>query len=75
MFYFEWPSGVDFSVVAVKSFDLLNPVADFVVSESGDIWVSVDPTWSTNSGAVTVSTVTDQRRIRQLLWKNNAVSV
>ena len=74
MFYFEWPSSLDFSGITVKSLDLLNPVIDFVVLESEAIWASMDSTWLTNPGAVAELTVTDQRRIRQLQWKDGSVS-
>ncbi|KAF8605981.1 hypothetical protein BDV93DRAFT_604984 [Ceratobasidium sp. AG-I] len=73
LFYFKWPSSLDFTSVIVKSFDLLNPVIDFVVLESGVVWASVDSTWSTNAGAVVGLSVTDRRRIRQLLWKDGAL--
>ncbi|KAG9128244.1 tRNA (guanine-N(7)-)-methyltransferase non-catalytic subunit trm82 [Ceratobasidium sp. 392] len=73
LFYFEWRSSLDFAEVNVQSIDLLNPVIEYSVSEGGDIWVSVDPSWIDGPGAITGSSPADQRRMRHLIWSDGAI--
>ncbi|KAG8748354.1 tRNA (guanine-N(7)-)-methyltransferase non-catalytic subunit trm82 [Ceratobasidium sp. 414] len=74
LFYFEWPSSLDFEGVIVRSVDLGNPVTEYIVLEGGGIWVSVDPSWSGGPGAVKILSPADQRRVRQLVWRDSTIT-
>ncbi|CAE6478874.1 unnamed protein product [Rhizoctonia solani] len=73
LFYFKWPSSLDFSAVEVHSLDMTNPVVDFTIVQDGTVWVSVDPTWSTAPGAISTTAPTDSRRVRRLVWKGSEI--
>ncbi|QRV74187.1 tRNA (guanine-N(7))-methyltransferase subunit TRM82 [Ceratobasidium sp. AG-Ba] len=70
LFYFEWPASLDFTGVLVKATELSNPVTEFGVLSDGDVWVSVDPCWSINPGAVQATSPVDSRRIIRLAWSD-----
>ncbi|KAG9101913.1 tRNA (guanine-N(7)-)-methyltransferase non-catalytic subunit trm82 [Ceratobasidium sp. UAMH 11750] len=74
LFYFEWPCSLDFEGVIVRSVELLNPVTEYAILEGGNVWVSVDPSWSSGPGAVQNSSPVDQRRVRQLVWRGSAIT-
>ncbi|CCO30832.1 tRNA (guanine-N(7)-)-methyltransferase subunit TRM82 AltName: Full=Transfer RNA methyltransferase 82 [Rhizoctonia solani AG-1 IB] len=73
LFYFTWPSSLDFGAVQVGHFDLTNPVTDFTVAHNGILWASVDPTWTTAPGAVNATESTNSKRVRRLVWKGSEI--
>jgi hypothetical protein len=73
VFYFKWPSSLDFTGVEIHSLDLNNPIIEFIVVKSGTIWVSVDPTWPTHPAATGTTKSVDSRRIRRLVLRDDVV--
>ncbi|KAJ1306877.1 hypothetical protein OPQ81_007862 [Rhizoctonia solani] len=73
LFYFKWPSSLDFNGIEVRSLDLTNPVIDFTVVQDGTLWVSVDPSWLTIPGAISTTPSADSRRVRKLAWKGDEI--